>query len=275
MTTLLRYPGGKKKLLKGILKTIDLQLQNSNRYIEPFLGGGSVALAVIKQYPNIKEVVLADLDGDLCCLWNSVLTEPEGLKRLIKEFTPTVDSFYNFKEQLATSSLQDPLEKGFKKLALHQMSYSGLGGMSGGPIGGESQKSKYSVGCRWSPAHLSKKIDEINYILKDVEFIKINGYPVNCSPFTDIIPQFTAPNSFTYLDPPYFVKGQELYLHGFDISEHLKLKECIDRLEGRMALSYDHCPEILGMYSKYKVVNLSVNYTINTSRNKMEILIYN
>ena len=40
---------------------------------------------------------------------------------------------------------------GFKKLAIHQISYSGLGTMSGGPLGGAGQKSQYKIDCRWSP----------------------------------------------------------------------------------------------------------------------------
>lgn len=273
MTSLLRYPGGKKKLLKVILHSIDPYLRSSDRYIEPFLGGGSVALGVLRHYPSIKEVVLSDLDSDLCALWNSVLVQPFGLKQLIKEFVPTVDSFFTFKQELETGAILDPLQRGFKKLALHQMSYSGLGAKAGGPIGGLSQSSKYAVGCRWSSKHLSDKIDTIRAIFQGVKCVMVCDDLINNCPFTDVIPAMSTAASFTYLDPPYYIKGQELYLHGFDIPEHLALKECVDKLQGSAAISYDSCPEILEMYKAYQIIDLPVNYTINTSRNKTEILV--
>jgi len=46
------------------------------------------------------------------------------------------------------------LDVGFKKLAIHQISYSGLGTKSGGPLGGKSQESIYKIDCRWSPKHI-------------------------------------------------------------------------------------------------------------------------
>ena len=37
---------------------------------------------------------------------------------------------------------ENQISKAFKKLAIHQISYSGLGTKSGGPLGGEKQQSK-------------------------------------------------------------------------------------------------------------------------------------
>lgn len=270
MTTLLRYPGGKQKLLKPILSIIDTKLLKSTRYVDPFLGGGSMAIEVVKKYPNIKEVVLADIDLNLCDLWNSIFNNKENLKTLIMSFNPTVDSFFSFKEDLKDKNL-DPLVRGFKKLAVHQMSYSGLGEKAGGPIGGKAQNSKYAVNCRWNPYNLSNKIDEIHMIFKKVNFI--TEPHILQETFQKILLNWCEVGTFVYLDPPYYEKGAELYLNSFTSKDHDTLKQLVDNLKSDFALSYDNYEEILKLYHTYKINELMVNYTINKSRSKTEILI--
>jgi DNA adenine methylase len=272
MTTLLRYPGGKQKLIKPILNLIGLDLLKSTRYVEPFLGGGSMAIEIVKKYPNINEIVLSDIDVNLCALWNSVINNKESLKTLIKDFTPTVESFFKFKEDLQTPDI-DPLLRGFKKLAIHQMSYSGLGEKAGGPIGGKAQNSKYLINCRWKPQSLNKKIDEISNIFKKVNFI--TSQPVLQESFPTVLQNWCNKSTFVYLDPPYYKKGEELYVNSFTSECHLNLRDSVNNLDGRFAISYDKVDEIIRLYSDYKINELKVNYTINTSRNNTEILITN
>lgn len=267
--SLFRYPGGKSKLLKKIFPLIESRIKDSNIYIDPFFGGGSSSLYVLETYTHIDKFIFSDLDLDLVNLWNTVIKSPHDLIKLINNYQPTVESFYEFKKDLEVSKDQDPIISGFKKLVIHQLSYSGLGCKAGGPIGGINQTSTYKVDCRWSPKLLEKKIIKFNKL-----FLQRNVREIYNLDFKDCINNYNFPQGFTYLDPPYYIKGNELYLNGFSDKDHLDLQEVLTNFIGQWALSYDKVMYIENLYSHLATIHpLNVNYSITTSREKEEILI--
>ena len=72
--TPLRYPGGKSKALKKILPLVP----KFKEFREPFLGGGSVFIALKQIYPECKYWI-NDLNNDLHHFWKSLKNEPEKL----------------------------------------------------------------------------------------------------------------------------------------------------------------------------------------------------
>ena len=64
----LRYPGGKAKVLDAILERFPEQFLE---FREPFVGGGSVFLAVRQKFPNVP-VWINDLNLDLISFWRTV-----------------------------------------------------------------------------------------------------------------------------------------------------------------------------------------------------------
>ena len=81
------------------------------------------------------------------------------------------DSFWKFKNELLNiPDIYDITDIGFKKLSIHQLSYSGLGTKSGGPLGGVKQESQYKIDCRWSPKTLFKNINKLHTVLSTTEF---------------------------------------------------------------------------------------------------------
>ena len=55
--TPLRYPGGKSRATKVLLEYVP---KKYDYYVEPFIGGGSMAIALTKIRPNLK-VTINDL----------------------------------------------------------------------------------------------------------------------------------------------------------------------------------------------------------------------
>jgi DNA adenine methylase len=162
------------------------------------------------------------------------------------------------------------------KLAVHQMSYSGLGTKAGGPIGGKKQSSDYGVGCRWSPDSLSKKVLKYSDLLGTTRFSR--GFCADFEPFFYAAMSYAYteknPYPFMYLDPPYYVKGSELYAQSFSVGDHVKLSEKLKLYKFPWLLSYDDCPEIRELYNWASIEEISVNYTIRTARAKNELLIF-
>ena len=256
-----RYPGGKKKF-KGIILE-QLNKFNTHEYREPFFGGGSIGLHYALDCP----IWINDKDYGIFCLWESVRKYPNELKKLVKEYTPSLEDFYNFKEILLNNKSDDILLTGFMKLVIHQISYSGLGTKSGGPLGGKLQKSNYKIDCRWSPEYICKKIDNTHEYFKSYCAVRNTSLD-----YSELIKDEERISTI-YLDPPYYIKGNDLYQCGFTHEDHVNLSNLLKNTPHNWVLSYDDCNEIKELYSWANIQTVNANYTITTSREKSELII--
>lgn len=234
-------------------------------YCEPFVGGGGVTTAYLSKNPRgLKRVRLNDIDHGIYSIWKTILECPEDLKSLIRGYAPTVDDFDKLRE-LLTCGTDSTLESAFAKICVHQMSYSGLGMKSGGPLGGRDQKSKYKIDCRWSPKSLCSKIDNAHRLLTKYETsITAVDFGVSIE---------SGRNAIIFADPPYYDKGKDLYQFAFTEADHVRLKNSLAAKGLPFFLTYDDCPQIRELYQAYNVQSTDVIYTITTSRTKPELLI--
>ena len=262
----MRYPGGKAKVQQEIVQRLNAISKDATEFRSPFTGGGGVELQFLQENPQIKTVWFNDKDVGVASIWTSVFRQPDLFKKHIKAFTPSIQAFDEFKaELLATKTIPSTETEiallGFKKLAIHQISYSGLGTKSGGPLGGRNQTSNYKIDCRWSSDYICKKIDWLHQFLSKYEFYSY----CTTFDFAEVISP-TGPVSVIYLDPPYYDKGGELYQHSFIESDHLRLKEALKSTPYQWLLSYDDCQPIRDLYSWAKINTLNVKCTINGTK---------
>jgi DNA adenine methylase len=154
-------------------------------------------------------------------------------------------------------------------LAVHQMSYSGLGTMAGGPLGGKNQTSKDKIDSRWSPSRLTRRIDELHALFSRFE-IKSEG----CTSYDFERVLYGSEPALVYLDPPYFLKGAVCYEYGFSTDDHWRLATVLRSTNHHWVLSYDDCPEIRQLYSWARIQELPVTYSIGGGgTQKTELLI--
>ncbi len=271
----IRYPGGKQKLHKRIVMILRIMLRYNEieEYREPFFGGGAVGLNLMRSVGRNYRVWISDEDPGISALWTSIIQCPEELKDLVKAFTPTVEKFDEFKEFLLEDTgwlPQDMVEYGFRKLALHQISWSGLGTRAGGPQGGRLQTSKYDIGSRWHPEKIMRQIDEIHRL-----FLRFRVEAWECT--TDDFEWLLDPRSYLliYLDPPYWQAGGQLYQYSFTERDHARLAGILRETPARWLLSYDDHPAIRSLYSWADIEEVEVGYSISKGRNtrKTELLI--
>ena len=270
---LLRYPGGKKKLKKVIMPSIrEASLGGGVQYREPFFGGGGLEL--LFEPANFRRIWVNDLDAGIAALWTAVIRYPGDLKKRILEFTPSVDAFDAFKKQLLSAkSVPDDrdalVDLGFKKLAIHRISWSGLGTMAGGPLGGRPQKNSEKIDARWSPEHLCRNIETIHARFAAFD---VHSGACTCLDFAALIEDRSCP-ALLYLDPPYAVKGNTLYQCGFTEMDHVRLAGLLKKTPHSWVLSYDDCPLVRDLYSWAVLCPLDVGYSISSPRRTTELLI--
>ena len=254
-----RYPGGKSRIAKQIIDIVSdhCTLSSITDYREPFWGGGGMGLEMLEHLAFGSSIWINDKDSSLSALWQAIIENPIALTTLISSYKPRTEDFYEFKSSLQGENIPQPL----KRLIIHQISYSGLGVMSGGPLGGKNQVSKYKIDCRWSPESMCKKIMKAHELL--------SKFKVQCSSYNyEKILEDVTSNTVIYLDPPYYVRGDQLYQEKFSVEEHENLSQQLKELKCNWFLSYDNCPEIRTLYSWANIIEIPVSYTINNNTKK-------
>jgi site-specific DNA-adenine methylase len=196
--SLCRYSGGKSKLARSIIERITRSRVDA--YREPFFGAGSIGLNLMTT--NITSSTwINDRDPSVFCLWWSVAHHPEMLKIAVRAFVPSALEFRRIKAQflngnIIPSSPAEIVRVAIDKIGIQQMSYSGLGPMAGGPLGGWSQVNG-GIDSRWNAEKICRKIDLLSPYLRRARITNLD--------FSVLLAEGTR--ALIYLDPPYFGVG--------------------------------------------------------------------
>lgn len=258
-----RYPGAKNKLLPVIMEHLDKILIGSNSFTDTFVGGGSVLLEVAKKYPNIN-LYANDKDYWIYCFWQ-VISDPnpaEYLKLLdLISTKPTLELFYKLREDKTT----EKVACAYKAIFFNRTTFSGI--FYSGPIGGKEQKSAYTVDCRYNASKLKNKIDKCRELLIG-RLVMSNLHFSKYDRLTN--------NEPMYLDPPYYIKGDSLYIEKMSKGDHFDLAVLLYKREN-WVLSYDDCDDVRDLFQHHNIIDLSARYCINGKKdsweNKKEVII--
>ena len=277
---LLRYPGGKSKVARTIVTIIRTLFDSSSgisEYREPFCGGGAVGLRVVRDCPGFGSYWLNDADPAMACLWRVVAERPDSLWLILGLLEPSVGYFFDCKRLLCGIDRPedlvnyDPVSIAAMKLACHQMSFSGLGTMAGGPIGGASQTCEYDVGSRFDPARIAKRIYEASELLARVA---LHPDVCTCLDFEEVVT--AGGDALFYLDPPHVRTCTCLYQMSFTLEDHLRLAEVLRGEDRPWLLSYDRHEAIAGLYGGWATIRtIPISYSIAGAVRSAEWLISN
>ena len=81
-----KWAGGKGQLLPQLEAALPLQLYEKQfNYIEPFVGGGAMLFFMLQKFPNIKQVVINDINSNLTGVYQTIKKTPQSLINLLKE----------------------------------------------------------------------------------------------------------------------------------------------------------------------------------------------
>jgi DNA adenine methylase len=235
-----RYAGGKFYARKLILE----HLLDSDYYCEPFAGGASIFFA--KAIPS-KVNVLNDLDAELINTYIQIRDNLPELSRYLDGIKATKELHTYYKKEYKPTN---DVERAFRWYYLNRTSYSGIMKMENCYWGyGE----KYSMRPEnWIP-HLrtvSERIQEVEFTSVDFETTINNA----------------DDGAMLFIDPPYYNADQKkFYTCNFEISDHIRLAECLKQNQNRLnfLITYDNSDEVHDLYNWCDVKNEKEwNYTI-------------
>ncbi|MDR3273057.1 MAG: DNA adenine methylase [Flavobacteriaceae bacterium] len=266
----LRYPGGKSKIYTKIKTLIENNAMNNRTYIEPFAGGFGIGIRLLSEN-IVRAAVLNDLDSHIYHFWFSTLNRTEEFLRLIKDTPITLDERERQKA-IYRDIYSDELSDGFATLFLNRVNFSGV--LKGGPIGGVAQTGTYKLDCRFNKCEISKKIEKIAQLksrirLQNVDAgVLIKRYATNRS---------VDKKYFFNIDPPYVIKGSQLYTNYFMKEDHISLEKIITNYlhDIPWILTYDECELVRNIYKEYQMIDYGILHNAGRSVMGKELVITN
>ena len=261
----LRYPGGKLKVVDYIKRLFEVNDLMDGTYIEPYAGGASVALTLLfSEYAS--RIKINDIDRSIYAFWYSVLNETDNLCRMITDTPVTMEQWYAQREVQAHKADAELLELGFSTFFLNRTNRSGI--LSGGVIGGKEQTGNFKIDARYNKADLIGRIESIADYADRIDLTSMDA--------VELIKSIKKPTekTFCYLDPPYYVKGRDLYLNYYNDDDHKAIAKAIKKYKGKWIISYDAVDFIRELYKKYRQKEYYLSYSAGNPAKGREIVVY-
>lgn len=255
--TPLRYPGGKAKLANFLKLVLQENGLMDGHYAEPYAGGAGIACELLLQ-GYAQEVHINDIDPGVHAFWNAVLNQTEKLCQRISSVTLSVPTWK--RQRNIQRKITDPtsFELGFSTFFLNRTNRSGI--IKGGVIGGLDQTGNYKIDARFNRESLIKRIEKIAYFSDRVHLSNEDAIS-----FLARIDRELPKKSLIYLDPPYYVKGGDLYKNFYKHSDHALVEEAVRALSQNWIVSYDNVPQIQDLYSWSRGIVYDLNYSAHTA----------
>jgi DNA adenine methylase len=247
----LRYPGGKGKLANFIKLIFEKNDLKDGCYVEPYAGGASIALSLLFNN-SVSTVIINDYDRAIYAFWHSVLNNSDELCRMISKTRVSMTAWRRQKEIQNQKETADLLELGFSTFFLNRTNRSGI--IKAGVIGGKNQDGEYKMNARYNKKEL---IDRIKKIAEKKEQISL--YNLDAIALMETISENLPEKTLIYFDPPYYVKGKDLYVNHYKHDDHLLVSQMIQGItEHKWLVSYDNAPEIKELYNENNTLEYSL-----------------
>ena len=276
----LKWVGGKTQIIDTVL---DLYPKEFKNYHEPFLGGGSVLLALLskRQVGQIKitgSIYASDINSRLIGLYKNVQTNVDGLlsalKVVLTEFAGSVgttvnrkptslaegqsskESYYYWVRAKFNASAAESVDSAAMFLFLNKTCFRGL--YREGPNGFNVPYGHYANPSVFDEDHLRA----ISLLIKEVIF--------TCVSFSVALTKPLA-GDFVYCDPPYAPENEKSFVSynsdGFGLDMHNALfSKCLELrgLSVKMLMSNADVKLVKDAFTDYDIKVVSCRRAINS-----------
>jgi len=254
--TPISYPGGKSRAVK-MLYEIASEVE-FDTYVEPFLGGGSLALYITQMRPDVK-VFVSDAFHPLVCFWETLRDNPEKLINHLLVLRSQVNTeeecrgLYLECHEILKHIEGTILEKAVAFYVANKMAYGGL-------MRGDDCFSIYNS---------KKKFSEygINKLSKYPDIIR--NWAIVEEDYSVVVENNLKNRTLVYLDPPYDIKHSTLYGSEANLHKNFNHDSFTDLCEAwresltKIVISYNQ--EMRDKFPKWHAETYELWYSMQTT----------
>lgn len=226
MNSFISWIGGKKALRKQIVEQFP-EKGEFKRYIEVFGGAGWVLFSTDR---HAEMEVYNDVNGDLVNLFRCVKYHPEALQKELDYTLMSREQFFDAIDQKDVRGLTD-IQRAARFWIMIKESF------------GTDTRS-----FRVSAKDIDSAKDYITTVSERLKRVVIEN-----DDFERILKTYDKDSALFYLDPPYY-ETEKYYPYRFMPDDHVKLKQCLDKIKGKFILSYNDCEFIRELYAEYFII---------------------
>jgi DNA adenine methylase len=256
----LRYPGGKSSLASVLESIIYANDAQGCTYVEPFAGGAGAAIKLLRG-GHVDRIVINDADRAIYCFWNSVMRHTEALVERVLTVPLTIEEWRRQKAIYDSPARRPQLDIGFAAFYLNRCNRSGII-MNGGPIGGIAQAGKWRIDARFNRKDLANRVRELAEYGNRIIVLQLDALQL----ISGVAVHVGKDRCFMYVDPPYYVKGRELYLSHYADVDHVRLACAVKlRSDIKWVMTYDDVPRVRQLYEGMNVRPFRLRYSAHHS----------
>jgi DNA adenine methylase len=246
----LSYLGGKNRVAQKIISLIP----EHNAYIEPFCGGAQVFFH--KEPSNVE--ILNDLDEEVFNFLRVCQLHHQELVRYLQFCTASRKWFELFQKQ-DPKALSD-IQRAARFFYLQKNCYGGL-------INRKTFAISVQDGSNYNPHRIPMVLHLAHERLLQVQ--------LECLPYQEILKRYDRPDTFFYLDPPYF--GLPYYRFNFLEEDYAELATILKTIKGKFLLSLNDRIEVREIFSCFNISDMAFTYSAQSKsgRKYNELLISN
>jgi len=234
---------------------------------EPFAGGAGAALTLLYQ-EETHEIYINDADPAIHDFWWAAVHRRHLLLKMLHDTPVTMPEWERQRAIYYGNGTHrtSRLRRGFAAFYLNRCNRSGII-MGGGAIGGIEQNGIWKLDARFNKTTLAERLEKIGEYGERIHVSGLDGL--------DFINNADKGSTFFFVDPPYFAKGELLYLNGLDEQYHAALADRLHGMsDGAWVLTYDDCPEIREMYEGWAAIRrFGLRYAAAERRSGRELII--
>ena len=291
----LKWVGGKTQIINKIISRIPEEIES---YHEPFLGGGSVLLAVLSLQKQNKitingSVYAYDINKTLIQLYKHIQTNTvslfsyieaykkvyHGLKGTVVNRKPknltegktSKESYYYWLRSKFNTMDKSTVEYSALFIFLNKTCFRGV--YREGPNGFNVPYGHYKK----TPKIITEEeLNTISELIKDVNFV--------CLDFKESL-RTVSEGDFVYLDPPYAPETSKSFVgyvaEGFSLETHQELFSEIKKIGEKnikFAMSNAKVDLVTSNFEDYECIKIEARRAINSKNPEsktMEVIIYN
>lgn len=245
--------GGKSLLAKTIID----RMPPHETYCEVFAGAGQVFF----RKPESRYETLNDIHGELVTFYRVLKHHLEEFCRQFRWMLSSREWWQDWTRQLAAGGLTDVQ----RAAMFYYIQRGGFGGKVAGRTFGAGPQQRPRVNL----VRIEEDLSEAHLRLARTNIERL--------PYGDFLARYDRPETFFYLDPPYW--GMEDY-YGKEVfarADFTLMAEQLAGLRGKFLLSLNDVPEVRVVFAGFRIESVSTRYSCAKTTNKpvREVLISN